>query len=82
MSGPQASELYCVPVTYEEETPSGGLIKALILEPTHTTKGQFRQVGVSGIFKIQAEILKNTTSLAITEFEDFDGKEEYTISII
>jgi hypothetical protein len=77
----QDLELYCVPVTYEE-TPSGGLTRALVLEPTHTAKGQFRRVGVAdNVRNRQAEILENTMSLGITEFEDFDGTQ-YIISIV
>jgi hypothetical protein len=70
-----------VPVTYEEAS-SGDLTRALVLEPTPTANGQFRRVGVTRNFwRRQAEILNGTTSLGITEFEDFDGSQ-YAISII
>ena len=79
--GPQDLELYCVPVTYKE-TPDGGFTNALVLEPTHAANGQVRRVRITlNVCMKQAEILKNTGSLGITEFEDFDGSQ-YTISII
>jgi hypothetical protein len=79
--GRQDLELDFVPVIYNEIS-SGGLTRALVLQPTHEAKGQFRRVGIAdSVWGEQAEILKNTTSLGITEFEDFDGTH-YTISIV
>jgi hypothetical protein len=48
----QATELYCVPVTYNRTGSSSLATRALILEPTHVIKGQFRRVGATIILRM------------------------------
>jgi hypothetical protein len=76
----EEKQLYCLPL--RKSPYGGGSYEGLLLERTMQADGQYRRWGIFSAFRFGGGVFDEGTKLEESEFEEFDGVDQYTITIV